>query len=134
MKIEFEENGIRRTIEPVTENLIFEKLNQLDSNGSPFLILERGKEGYIQCVGDRERCSVEVRFNLEIGFRHFVVGRKDVDDIWATIESKVGQIRVLKNEVLTINEAFELLASFFESGILPDFYNQRNVSKLFAKD
>ncbi|WP_316815863.1 hypothetical protein [Pedobacter nyackensis] len=104
----------------------------MESNVSPYVIFSLNNNDFIQCAGGIKSLVVEARFYEGDSFKHFIIGKKEMSNVWHTIECKVGPIRVLGHEVLNVDEALELFSYFyFENDILPT-YNKRNITKQFA--
>jgi hypothetical protein len=133
MKVTIEEDSVNKIYEVSNFNQVKSYLNRLDPINSPFIILESVNGNYLQCVGDKNKLSIEVRFYSDDIFKHYVIGTKDQSKTWDIIKCKVGPIRVLKHEVFKIDDAIKIYESFFDNGIVPETYNKRNITKMFIK-
>lgn len=112
-------------------------LEQLDSTNRAFVILENGENGYMQCAGRTNECCVELRVNIEDSFKHWIIGKGETTSplktVWHVIKSKVGPIRVKKEEQLDLSDAKILFSSYLNNEPLPQDYYKRNVTKLYGE-
>jgi len=132
MKLQYEDSGIIKESEISTFEEVKDSLNKIEPHAYPYLILVKENGDYIQCTGDKNKLTIEVRFFSTNSFKHFVMGKKEQNKIWATIASKTGPIRVLLHEVLNINDAVILFNEFYDNGVISNNFNKRNITKYFS--
>jgi hypothetical protein len=88
--------------------------NYLNSDNSSFYILEHENGNYIQCGGDKKRCTVELRiYGDGNSYKHYRAGHKDGSTATDTVQMSDGVVTVDAREVLTHWEAIELFKALF---------------------
>jgi hypothetical protein len=133
MKLKYENNNVIHSIDLVGKTDIEKVLNDLDPVIQPYVILEDENDDFIQCAGSKNNLVVEIRLHNGNSFKHYILGKKEENKVWHTINCKVGPIRVLGHEDLTLKHAIELFNNFyFLKDIIPT-YNKRNITKQFNK-
>ena len=91
-------------------------------------------EEYIQCAGDADGVTVEVRVVDEVGTAHqYTVGKptgRDGSEPTATIRWDEGRrsTRVHSHEVFTLDEAADLFVSYYRDDCVPGEYTLRELS------
>lgn len=102
--------------------------NYLNPDTNSFYILERDGKDYIQCGGEKQACTVEMRHYLADGsYFHCVIGHREGDTTPTKIRMSDGGVSVEKREVLTHWEAIELFTCFFEGRNFPEEYRLREL-------
>lgn len=135
MKLTIDNKIEPKVIENPDWSIIEKSLSQLDNLTISFCILEMDNGDYIQCAGGVDRLTIEIRKYAEQNFKHYRIGllkqKKIFKNVWATIDCKVGPIRVHNYEVLELNDAIALYLDFFKGNVLNDKYNKRNITRDF---
>ena len=132
------EDDIIQPLETADANwlAIEESLFRMNSDSKSYVVLTDPESGsYIQCAGSVKRLSIELRIYSNQTFKHYVIGKsKFINPLsvsWATIECRVGPIRVHDSEVLTIDDACKLFSKFYAGIDTPPDYSKRNVTKMY---
>lgn len=105
---------------------------ELNETNIPYIIVEDFNRNYIQVAGCLDNFVVEYRNYTGDLFKHYVIGLNPIDKTWCVIDSKVGNIKVMKNEVLDFKTSKSILQFFLNSSRIEDAYNKRNVTKLYV--
>ncbi len=80
--------------------------NYLNSEKNSFYILEHKNGNYIQCGGDKNACTVEIRiYESDGSYKHYTVGRTSDSTAPATVQMSNGAVCVDECEVLNHWEA-----------------------------
>lgn len=133
MELTFEKNGIKENIEDVLLSNIGAVLMKLDPILMPYVVCTSEDKNFIQCAGGITSLVIEIRiYNGDDSFKHFVIGKREVSNVWHTIKSKVGPVSVLGNEELTINDAIKAFDYFYLNNGIEPSYNKRNITKQFS--
>ncbi len=133
MRLRFDYHGGEKTLNTVVASEIDDALKELNSSTNSYVILESGND-YIQCAGSTDHLTLEARiYNLDGSFKHYVIGRKDTSKVWHTIECKVGPIRVLGHEDLSIEDAKSVFSYFYKNNEISPDYNKRNATKYYLQ-
>lgn len=107
--------------------VIADSLRRISPRGPGFFSLTRDDGSYVQVAGATLRLTVEYREVRGGSFRHFVLGAEaNADRTAKQINSRSGQINLLANEVLTVNDAVVVFRCFYETGRIPDSYTLRD--------
>jgi hypothetical protein len=129
-------DGQKQIVNPEWKQIAF-SLNKINPNSKAYFMLENADLSYVQCCGAKDSLCIEFREVHFSSFKHFTIEKKSheksLNTVWATINSKVGPVHVLQNEVLTLLDALNVFKSFFENNEIPDTYCKRNVTKQFLK-
>lgn len=132
MKVEYDINSKKHEIYASTFDTIKELITRLDAAEISFLILEGNSRNYLQCAGNKGKFVLEGRFYIDYSsFRHYVIGNNSPAKIHCIVNTQVGPIHVLENEVLDITTVTNNLEHFFRTGELISEYNKRNITKKF---
>lgn len=104
--------------------------NYLNDKNNSFYILESPNGNYIQCGGDRTRCTVEVRYYDDAShktYRHFTLGVSPVADETCRVPMTHGHVEVRASEVLDRWKAIQLFDCFFKEAPFPPWVSLRQV-------
>lgn len=115
----------------VDNTMISDLVDDLAGGNVLFFRIEDNKGNYMQCAGEGQSLTVELRMRNLIDFKHYVIGKASQSKVWATIQCAVGPIRVLEHEVLSTEDAKKLLILFNDHRDIPPFFIKRNVTKLY---
>ncbi len=132
MKLQFDNKGKVNSRESVTEKDVIDMVEMLHPLDLPYLILEDTSGDYIQCMAGDIGFVVETRLHDNPHtFKHFVIGKKDVNTTWYSINGTVGPVNVLGSEVLQVGDVKNLFISFFFKRDVQQSYKKRDTTKLF---
>ena len=117
---------------------IYKQVEKIDGKNTSFLILENSKGDYLQCAGNSDAITVELRIYHDYKlkkFEHFRIGKeKDTnpfDTNWKQIMCKIGPIEVYHNEILNKQDVSNLYKDFFTTCQISENWSKRNISKTF---
>jgi len=131
MKI-IKEINKKRVTQNYGSNILFENIiSELNPTTCPYLIFEHNNGDYLQIAGSTELLTVEYRVFDNLSFKHFVIGMKEIERTWCIIKSGIGDIVVLKNELLNAQIAIEIVKMFSNSININEKFNSRNITKQF---
>jgi hypothetical protein len=133
MKATYDSDGVVYNREQITNGDVETLVKNLDAWNNPYLIIENNKGDYMQCMGGDDGFVVEVRFQGDGKFEHFVVGNKEMSKVWHEVTGTVGPVRVLGHEVLQRSDAEKLLKFFLSTSEVENSYNKRNITKMFTQ-
>ena len=113
--------------------IIADSLRRISPRGPGFFSLTHDDGSFMQVAGATLRLTVEYREVRGASFRHFVLGAEaNADRTMKQINSRSGQINLLANEVLTVDDAVIVFRRFYETGKVPDGYTLRDDTARFA--
>jgi hypothetical protein len=132
MPIVFSGESIDDMVAPPFE-AIADSLRRISPRGPGVFSLTRDDGSYVQVAGATFRLTVEYRQERNGSFRHFVLGTEaNADRTRKQINSRSGQINLLANEVLTVDDAIVVFRCFYEMGNMPDGYSLRDDTARFV--
>jgi hypothetical protein len=132
MPIVFSGDSMLNVVEPPFA-VIADSLRRISPRGPGFFSLTRDDGSYVQVAGATLRLTVEYRQDSNGTFRHFVLGTESIlGRTRKQINSRAGQINLLANEVLTVDNAITVFRCFYETGKIPDGYTLRDDTARFA--
>ena len=131
MKVFFEDKNRVSIQLDFDDSMISDLVDDLAMGSIPFLRIEDDEGGYLQCAGEGQSLTVELRVNRFTDFKHYVIGTSNQSKVWVMIQCSVGPIRVLEHEVLSKEDVKRLLLSFNNSGDISSSFIKRNVTKLY---
>ncbi len=109
-------------------------LDRLNGQDVTMLRLEDNNGDYVQCIGTKLRMTIEYRYFLTSGFRHYVLGKgKDKSPLkvsWAIINTQKNEVRVHNDEILDLDDARMVFLQFYKEKSIPETLKKRNVTKL----
>jgi hypothetical protein len=116
-----------------THDYIRDRLRRISPSGPGYFSLTSDRNGsYVQAAGARLKLTIEYRIPEGGSFRHYILGRNDVvDRPERQINSAVGQINLLANEVLDIDDAIAVFGYFLDYGSVPDRFLLRDDTERF---
>ncbi len=104
--------------------------NYLNPKTNSFYILDSPAGDYIQCAGDPQRCTVEVRYYDETTkkhHRHFTLGASPVTEKISEIPMPGRNVKVRASEVLDRWQAIQLFECFFKAVPFPEWIYPRQI-------
>lgn len=135
MKITIDNTPQPIEIEKPDWQSIEKAISMLNSSTISFCILESENGDYLQCAGDKDRLTIEIREYNGDYFKHFRFGKtrhkRLIHPRWTSIDCKVGPIKVYDYEVLDSNDANLIFFDFFNKNGLFKPYNKREITKNF---
>ena len=131
LSVNFSEHNRADICNP-TRDYVGGRLNCITPAGPGFFSLTSDDGSYVQTAGARLKLVIEYRKSEADSFRHYILGRKDVSDrSTRQINSAVGQISLLANEVLDVDDAIDVFGHFLEYGAVPSQYELRDDTSRF---
>jgi hypothetical protein len=108
-------------------------LKQMNQETSSYCVLSLNDSCYIQCAGSSKKLTIEWRNSIDSGFRHYVIGRKQLVKTKRKLKYSAGEIDIMSNELLTYEDALVLFKSFMEHhDLLSLQYSVRETTKMFV--
>lgn len=105
--------------------------NYLNPEGNSFYILENDN-GYIQCAGSKQECTVELRKKHDDGsFSHFVFYDSSGSDEEVEIKMTNGNITRKKKHCFNFLSASKLFKCYFEQSDWPNGIQLQDISGQF---
>lgn len=100
-----------------------QQLSFLDPIKHSFIILSLPNGNYVQCAGSKQELTVEARiFSSDNSHSHYRSGKGSLSRQEAVIRCNVGPIFIDASQVLTLQEAEQIMRHFVETGGLhPDY-------------
>jgi hypothetical protein len=132
MKATYNSNNTEHHLDSITEKDIATLLSNLDGWNNAYVIIENEKGDYMQTMGGDNGFVVEVRFQGEGKFKHFVVGYPEMSKVWHNIQGSSGPVPVLGHEVLQRSDVETLFKFFLTTSEVKSGYNKRNITKIFT--
>lgn len=112
---------------------IAERVRSITPKGPGYFWLTSAGGSYVQTAGARLKLTVEYRLQNGGNFQHFVLGDAGGSDLsMRQINSASGQINLLANEVLDMDDAIEIFCCFLETGSIPERFSLRDDTNRFA--
>ncbi|WDQ15125.1 hypothetical protein [Rhodopirellula sp. P2] len=115
-----------------TRDYVGDRLSRITPSGPGYFSLTSDDGSYVQTAGARMKLVIEYRKSNGDSFRHYVLGRDDISNPSATqINSAVGQINLMADEILDIDDVIDVFGHFLECGAVPRQYKLRDDTKRF---
>lgn len=123
-----EGEGIEQPIADPSKDIIRYELERLRSAGPSFVALIAPDGSYLQVAGNAKRMTVEARFKNAQSITHVVLGRSRTSELPTTVVASFGSIEVSTSEVWAAPEVSTLFAGFLQTGSVPSYLTQRDIT------
>jgi hypothetical protein len=109
------------------------QLRYLDPSRRPFMVFALPNGSFIQCLGSKQRLTVEARECRPDGsFTHWVFGRGRPQREPVQIKVSTGQVTLDVSQVLTMRQARPIIRQFLETRTFPAEFHRQDVTHRFT--
>lgn len=115
----------------LNENIKIDAFEEALKNISDgFLIINKSENEYLQFAGTSDKLTVEIReVKANNLIRQYRIGKEPAENVWASLYTEVGEIRLKTSELLNFENAKLIFNSYIKDEKINRSFYKRNISK-----